>query len=158
MLAYQYPYKVPEVINPEEFLAEYIDKTSPYILREESAHYGLDLHYNNITMKILTEKDRREILEIISGPPITQEDLDNCPIMQESLRRRQEVAEKRSRDPEKFDAESLAKARALGIEIVDESHPWRKELRETHRRRREARKAQQESTVPVPATAKVLAE
>lgn len=109
-------------------------------------------------MKQLTEKDRQEILEIISRPPITQEDLDKCPLHQEARQRRRAVMAERSKDPEKFDAESIARARALGMEIIDENHPFYKDAMEKRRQCLAARKAEQESRVPAPATAKVLAE
>ncbi len=69
-------------------------------------------------MRKLSAKDREDIREILSGPPITAEDLDNCPIIQECRRIRNEVAEERRKDPEKFKAETRALAEELGMKII----------------------------------------
>lgn len=91
-------------------------------------------------------------------PPFNPPNSDNCPIMQEFSRIKKEMAEERRRDSEGLKAWGDAQAEACGIETIDENHPWLKGAAEKRRQRLAAEKAEQESTVPVPATAKVLAE
>ena len=106
-----------------------------------------------IQLSELSEKDREDVLRIISRPPRTSEDLDNCPVTQECRRIKEKVGREYLRDPEKFRARSRALAKELGIEIV--SAPWYKVMFRRLRRRLAAEKAAKKRTAALNTLKKV---
>ena len=77
--------------------------------------------------------------------PFNPPNLDSCPVTQELRRIKKELAEERRKDPKKFDARTIEIAKEWGLKIIDENHPFHKEVLEKRRRRLAAEKAEQES-------------